>query len=264
MKILYVADLHYSLKQFDWLVANADPYDVVAIGGDLLDVGGLLDPDVQIVVVEKYLRRLRRQTSLLVASGNHDADARNAAGEWFAQWLLKARGKGLFADGDQFSFSKFTLTLCPWWDGPVSRASLEKLLSETASAVAGKWIWVHHAPPDRSPVSWTGRQFAGDKFLREWIRRFGPDLVLSGHIHNAPFYPDGSWIDRIGKTWIFNPGRQIGPCPTSIVFDLDAMTAEWQSIEGQSLRRLALEGEITGDAAGAGDARALQVPHRPC
>lgn len=54
MKILYVADLHYSLKQFDWLVANADPYDVVAIGGDLLDVGGLLDPDVQIVVVEKY------------------------------------------------------------------------------------------------------------------------------------------------------------------------------------------------------------------
>ena len=63
MKILYVADLHYSLKQFDWLVANAAPYDVVAIGGDLLDVGGLLDPDVQIVVVEKYLRRLRRQTS---------------------------------------------------------------------------------------------------------------------------------------------------------------------------------------------------------
>jgi Icc-related predicted phosphoesterase len=70
---------------------------------------------------------------------------------------------------------------------------------------------------------------------------FGPDLVLSGHIHNAPFYDEGSWIDRIGKTWVFNPGRQIGPRPTSIVFDLDAMTAEWFSLEGESLKRLALE-----------------------
>jgi predicted MPP superfamily phosphohydrolase len=82
MKILYVADLHYSLKQFDWLLANAGPYDIAAIGGDLLDVAGALDPDVQIVVIERYLRRLRTQTRLLVVSGNHDADARTA-GEWF-------------------------------------------------------------------------------------------------------------------------------------------------------------------------------------
>jgi Icc-related predicted phosphoesterase len=44
MKILYVADLHYSLKQFDWLLANAGPFDVVAIGGDLLDAAGALTP----------------------------------------------------------------------------------------------------------------------------------------------------------------------------------------------------------------------------
>src|SRR3981189_3599224 len=35
MKILYVADLHYTLKQFDWLLANAGPYDMDAIGGEL-------------------------------------------------------------------------------------------------------------------------------------------------------------------------------------------------------------------------------------
>jgi len=204
MKILYVADLHYSLKQFDWLLANAGPYDVAAIGGDLLDVGGALDPDV---VVEKYLKRLRRQTRLLVVG-----------------------------------------------DGPVSRAELEKLLNQAATRVAGKWIWIHHAPPDRSPVSWTGSKFAGDKYLVEWIRRFGPDLVLSGHIHNAPFYPDGSWIDRIGKTWVFNPGRQIGPRPTSIVFDLGAMTAEWFSLESESLKRLAIDSaEISARVAAAGD-----------
>jgi Icc-related predicted phosphoesterase len=39
MKMLFVADLHYTLKQLDWLVANAGDYDLVVIGGDLLDLG---------------------------------------------------------------------------------------------------------------------------------------------------------------------------------------------------------------------------------
>ena len=54
MKMLFVADLHYTLKQLDWLVANAGDYDLVVIGGDLLDLGSDLDFDVQIVVVERY------------------------------------------------------------------------------------------------------------------------------------------------------------------------------------------------------------------
>jgi Icc-related predicted phosphoesterase len=128
------------------------------------------------------------------------------------------------------------------------------MLIQAATRVAGTWIWIHHAPPDRSPVSWAGRSFAGDKQLVDWIQRFGPDLVLSGHIHNAPFYPDGSWIDRIGKTWVFNPGRQIGSQPTSIVFDLEAMTAEWFSLEGESLKRLEIESaEFSARAGGADD-----------
>ena len=69
MKILYVADLHYSLKQFDWLLANARSFDVAAIGGDLLDVAGALDPDVQIAVIERYLRRLRSSDALACRLG---------------------------------------------------------------------------------------------------------------------------------------------------------------------------------------------------
>jgi 3',5'-cyclic AMP phosphodiesterase CpdA len=214
-----------------------------------------LDPDIQIAVIERYLRRLRNQTRLLVVSGNHDADARNAAGEWFAKWLMRIRGDGLFVDGDEVSVANATVTLCPWWDGPASRAELEQFLTRAAARATGKWIWIHHAPPDSSPVNWTGKRFAGDKYLVEWIRQFGPDLVLSGHIHNAPFFPEGSWIDRIGKTWVFNSGRQIGQCPTSIVFDLDAMTAEWFSLEGECLKRLVMDpGEVSAEVVAAADA----------
>jgi hypothetical protein len=55
---------------------------------------------VQIVVVEKYLNQIRQKTRLLVSSGNHDGDSRNAANESYAGWLLQSRAEGLFVDGD--------------------------------------------------------------------------------------------------------------------------------------------------------------------
>jgi Icc-related predicted phosphoesterase len=240
MRMLFVADLHYSLKQLDWLVANASRYDLVIIGGDLLDLGSALDFDVQIVVVEKYLRRIRRYAPLLVSSGNHDGDGHNGANELFAEWLLLSRAEGLFVDGESALLGETRVTACPWWNGPISRAELENLLARESAKSNGRWIWSHHEPPEGARVSWSGKKLLGDRFLREWITRFEPDLVLSGHIHNAPFYPEGSWIDRIGNTWVFNPGRQLGSYPAYIVLDFEALVAEWISLEGESIRKLGL------------------------
>jgi len=177
---------------------------------------------------------------LLVSSGNHDGDSYNAANEFYAEWLLLNRAEGLFVDGESALVGETRVTACPWWNGPVSRAELENLLTRESAKSAKRWIWSHHEPPEGARVSWTGKRLLGDHFLREWINRFQPDLVLSGHIHSAPFYPEGSWIDRIGKTWVFNPGRQPGPSPTYIVLDFDALIAEWISAEGESIRRLGL------------------------
>lgn len=240
MRILFVSDLHYALKQFDWLAANAANYDFVSLGGDLLDLGSALDFDVQIVVVEKYLNTLRQKTCLLVSSGNHDGDSRNEADESVADWLSSSRAENLYVDNDSFVVGDTLFTICPWWDGPFSRTELEALLTRESTRVRGRWIWIHHAPPAGSRVSWTGKKMAGDDALREWIERFKPDMVLCGHIHNSPFYADGGWFDRIGGTWVFNPGRQIGECPAYISLDLDDPTAEWISIEGRSVQRLAL------------------------
>jgi Icc-related predicted phosphoesterase len=238
MRLLFVADLHYSLKQFDWLLTHAGEYDAVVIGGDLLDLGSALDADVQIAIVEKYLGLLRQKTRLVVSSGNHDGDSRNSADESIAEWLSAARGDRLHVDGDSFEIDETRLTVCPWWDGQLSRGELEALLQSESAQVRGRWIWIHHAPPEGSRTSWTGRKFVGDEFLRGWIDRFRPDMVFSGHIHNSPFYAEGSWIDRIGKTWVFNPGRQIGPQPATITLDLAEMTAEWNSQEGRSVHDL--------------------------
>jgi len=238
MQVLFVADLHYALKQFDWLIAHAAEYEAVIIGGDLLDLSGSLEIDVQIVVVEKYLHRLRQLTQVIVSSGNHDGDSRNAQDESVARWLLEVKMPQLWADGDSIEIGGHLITVCPWWDGPASRAALEAQLAADARREKRRWIWVHHAPPEGSPVSWTGRKFAGDEYLVRWIAEYQPHLVLSGHVHNAPFYAGGSWIDRIGRTWVFNPGRQLGPQPACVAFDLEKMTAEWIAIEGRATRSL--------------------------
>lgn len=256
MKILFVADLHYTLKQFDWLIANAAGFDAVIIGGDLLDLSSFLDIEVQIIVVEKYLARLRELTRVLVSSGNHDCNVQSGAGEYVCRWLHDAKAERMFVDGDTVELAGLLITICPWWDGPVSRADVEKLLARDAKRKDARWIWIHHAPADQSPVSWTGKKYGGDQFLVEWIHRFEPYLVLSGHIHNAPFVPKGSWIDRIGRTWIFNPGKQLGPFPTTLILDLENLNVKWDSLESQGEQSLNQElnipaGAFTGLTGGA-------------
>ncbi len=238
MKLIFLADLHFSLKQFDWLLANAAEYDLIIIGGDLLDISSALDLDTQITVVEKYFGLLTKNAKLVISSGNHDGDSRNAADESIAQWLQDSRGEGIYVDGDGFDLEDTRITVCPWWDGELSRAELEKQLEREATHSCKRWIWIHHAPPEGSSTSWSGRKYIGDAFLRKWIDRFQPDMVLSGHIHNAPFSEPGSWVDKIGRTWVFNTGRQTGSQPTTLTLDLETMTAEWNSAWDRSVKDL--------------------------
>jgi predicted MPP superfamily phosphohydrolase len=133
MKLLFVADLHYGLKQFDWLIANAPVFDAVLIGGDLLDLSSALDLETQIVVVGKYLDRISSRARLLVSSGNHDGDARNAVRESVCHWLLDAKTDQLHVDGESVLLGEMLVTICPWWDGPQTREEVERMLERDAA-----------------------------------------------------------------------------------------------------------------------------------
>ena len=238
MRILLVSDLHYALKQYDWTTAVASAFDLVVIAGDHLDIAGQLDGSVQIVVILKYLRRLSTRATVIASSGNHDLDARNASGEKIASWMRRVRELGVLTDGDSAAFEDTLVTVCPWWDGPETREAVAALIAADAAKPKKSWIWVYHAPPEGSPTSWNGRRHYGDADLTAWIERFKPDIVFTGHIHEAPFKSEGSWVDQIGLTWVFNSGRQIGPTPTHIVVDTTLREAAWFSLAGAELVQL--------------------------
>ena len=232
MRILLVSDLHYTLRQFDWVVGASPSFDLVVLAGDHLDISSSVALDAQTAVILQYLRLLQAAGSVVVSSGNHDLTGTDAHGERAAVWLDSARAEGVPTDGESLLLGDTLVTICPWWDGPAGRAALVEQFASDAARRPRRWVWVYHWPPSDSPTCWTGRTHYGDPDLRAWIDEHRPDVVLTGHVHDPPFKPDGSWADRIGDTWVFNAGRQIGPTPTRIELDLDQQCAAWVSMMG--------------------------------
>lgn len=239
MRILLVSDLHYSLRQLDWVVQAAPSFELVVMAGDHLDISSSVSLDAQSVVLLQYFALLRAAGDVVVSSGNHDLTGPDAQGEQTALWLAEARAGGVPTDGDSLLLDDTLVTICPWWDGPLGREAVAAQLAADATRRPARWIWVYHWPPLGSPTCWTGRRHYGDADVGGWIAEHQPDFVLTGHVHQPPFKPDGAWADRIGNTWVFNPGNQIGPEPAHIEIDLPAGTAIWRSLMGEEAISLA-------------------------
>lgn len=238
MKILLLSDLHMNLRQFSWVYEHAGPYDVTVLAGDLLNVGSALDKEKQIEEVLPLLKQIREKSQLIVASGNHDGNACLPSGEEYAKWTEGLGEHGIVSDGKGFQSGDYQFTCCPWWNGRESREKMIEQIREDASSRGKHWIWIHHSPPRGSRVAWTENGNAGDPFLLRLIGEHKPDMIFCGHVHYAPFHEEGSWLDRIGPTWVFNPGMQGGDVPTCIVFDLEERISCHFSAEGKDTRRL--------------------------
>lgn len=239
MKILIVSDLHYSLKKFDWLLSKAAAFDLVILAGDLLDVSSSVDFGAQIIVTEKYLQRFCQSTRVILCSGNHDLDTRSPEGEKIARWVQDLGQIGVISDGASERINDIFFTVCAWWDGPILRNSIEAQLErDLREKNSYRWIWIHHAPPEASQTSWTGKKHVGDKQLNEWINNYRPEIVISGHVHQSPFVNQGSWVDYFDGTWSFNAGHQYGEDPAFIALNLETNEAFWLSGMGAQLVRL--------------------------
>jgi Icc-related predicted phosphoesterase len=232
MRLLCTSDIHYRLPQLDWLVAQAatDDVDVVVMPGDHLQVVGAAPLAAQVVVVSKYLDRIATSAVLLASSGNHDLDGPGTDGEQTASWLQRVRADGVHVDGDSVDLDGVRFTVCPWWDGPLGRDRVEAQLAAAAAHRPERWIWVYHSPPAGTRLCRAGLRDYPDPEAAAWIERWQPDIVVSGHIHQAPWVDGGGWYDRLGRTWVFNAGHQPGPVPAHVIIDLAAGAAEWVAL----------------------------------
>jgi Icc-related predicted phosphoesterase len=232
MRIIHVSDLHYTLAQLDWVVEEAEHADLVVVSGDSLDIASAVPLTTQAVVIAGYAELIAERTRLVISSGNHDLTGPDAVGEQAALWIDEARAVGAVVDGARLDLGDVRVTVCPWWDGPFGRERVVEQLARDGADRPGTWVWVYHWPPVGSTTCWTGRDHYGDPDLAGWIGEHHPDVVLTGHVHESPFKPGGSWAEQVGPTWVLNPGRQTGPRPTFVELDLAARVATWRSLAG--------------------------------
>ena len=140
-------------------------------------------------------------------------------------------------DGASVDVDGIRFTVCPWWDGELTRDEVDAQLAAAALDRPERWVWVYHSPPAGTVLCRDGRREFPDHELAAWIERYQPDVVICGHIHQAPWAKGGSWHARLGRTQVFNAGKQIGHVPPHITFDTDARTAHWFGVfESETIR----------------------------
>jgi Icc-related predicted phosphoesterase len=230
VRLLAVTDLHYKLPHYDWVLQAAPAADLVTISGDLLDIATPVPVEAQAAVVGTYLTRIAATTTLVATSGNHDLDGPGPTGEQTAAWLRRLEVPDLHTDGTSLDLDGVRVTAAGWWDGPLAEAEVGRQLAAAAEQRPALWVWVYHSPPAGTHLCYDGRREFPDASLADWIQQHRPDLVLCGHIHQAPWVPGGGWYDRVGDTLVINPGKQIGKAPPHVWIDTDAGTAVWTGL----------------------------------
>ena len=168
MQILLVSDLHYTLKQLDWVASVAADYDLVVVAGDLLDIASIVEPDAQIAVVLEYLARiasqddgrrvLRATTISTPATSSTSAPRGGSSGD--ARPASSSTATRLETDD-------VLVTVCPWWDGPRTRDGrrppARRRRGPGRRPARGSGCTTRR--PTTSPTSWTGKRHYGDEEL---------------------------------------------------------------------------------------------------
>lgn len=193
-KILAAGDLHGDTGLAKKLAQRAkkENVDLVILAGDLTmfeaDTKNLIGPFVKL------------KKPVLLLHGNHESlatidfltelytpHAKNLHG-----YSLITKDVGIFgAGGGDFGFS------------PMTEKQMFETLNKAHKGVKNtkKKIMVTHTHPFKSKAEFSG--FQGSKGVRKAIEKFKPDILLSGHIHEAEGIEE-----KIGKTKVINIGKK--------------------------------------------------------
>lgn len=255
MNILIVSDLHNRWDWYAWVAGRKA--DLTLVAGDLLD--GFDDDGIlpQVLLLDDWCDRF--EGALALCSGNHDANdgplSPRESGEMTERsakrlgelmlhphWMDALEGPRVVTDRRSSLLStpagKIVVTTCPYAFHPAGKKEAAALWREGAALRRSKrlpWIVLHHDPPESAMVG----GMMGDPELPSRLREARPDFLVSGHLHDQPY--TGSFAEKIGSTWCFNPGQtsaRMSPVPNHIMLDLAARTATWHATDpdGKTLK----------------------------
>lgn len=193
-KILAVGDIHGDTKLAKKLAEKAEKenVDLVILAGDLT----WLDQSFQ-GIVGPFVKAKKQ---VLLIPGNHEPNSTiNILTEMYPktknihEYPHKIGDLGIFGAG-------YDSSMGPFW---IEDEKIFKTLKKSHEKIknAKRKLMVTHAIPAKSKAELY--PYSGSKAVARAIKEFKPDILISGHIHEA-----GGIEEKIGKTKVINVAKK--------------------------------------------------------
>ena len=190
-KILAAADLHGDSKATKKLAEKAEKekVDLVVLCGDL--TGFVEGKDL----IKPFKDRSQK---VLILPGNWDS---LGTADFLAQFYGVKNIHGYSAQYEKIGF--FGAGGADIGPIPTTEEELRMTLEKAHAGLKGieKKVMLTHMHPSGSKSEFSG--FEGSKAITEAIKKFKPDVLLHGHIHEA-----AGFEELIGKTRVINVGKK--------------------------------------------------------
>lgn len=221
MKILVTSDLHAHMPWFEWLARIGKDFDLIVLGGDLLQQEtNILD---QANDIFDWLKLWPESNgTLAICSGNHDFNDAGFAHhpdlraftsyrnilkpDWIGRAIIgleNVTGPGQIHSIKSEATFIIAATEYPHSTaGGASRTAQQLKRAHALTKEMDKLIIIHHSPPLPVYNDCTPEEVIWAKYI---VDKFEPDYMFGGHLHSQP-YTHGATF-QIGKTLCANSGQ---------------------------------------------------------
>jgi uncharacterized protein len=195
MRIIAVSDIHGARGRVEAILEREGPCDLLVIAGDITTRGTAGEVESAITAFRSYAQ------PIVAVAGNMDPPSIEGV---LDQLGVGIDGKGVVIGEAGFfgvSGSPFTPFSTPY-EIPEEEI-LRRAEQGWAMVAPARWkIFVPHAPPRGTKLDRTfSGAHVGSTAVRDFITAHSPDVVISGHIHEA------RGMDVMGATSIVNCGQ---------------------------------------------------------
>ncbi len=193
-KILAIGDLHgdSGLAKRVAKQAEKEKVDLIIIPGDLTWL------EQQTTNLLKPFDMLNKK--ILIMPGNHETMPVISSFEQAYNNVIDMHGKSLKHNNIGFFGAGYSINTGPFW---IEENELFNLLNQSHKEIKDmeKKIMITHSHPAGSKSEFSG--FPGSESVLKAIKRFKPQIVITGHIHEA-----GGLQDNIYGTKVINVARK--------------------------------------------------------
>jgi hypothetical protein len=218
MIVIGLADVHGNTALIKKMKDILEAADITLLVGDITNFGR------QAEIKHVLTHVIPNTRKIFAVSGNCDYKDVDA---WLSEQNVNLHGKGQVCNGIGFVGLGGSLITPFQTPNEFTEDAIERYLAHGYSQIPSNipMILVSHQPPHKTKCDRiSSGDHVGSISVREFIEKHQPKICFTGHIHES------IGVDRIGDTYIINPGMLNKGCYAYVKINETVETVEIRNI----------------------------------